>query len=46
MGQPEGKSRSSGFWSPMDSTGVPKPDLTDIRRRRAYHPNTRRPGVR
>jgi hypothetical protein len=38
---PQGKSRSSGVWSPVDSTGVPKPDLTPIRKRRDYHRNTR-----
>ena len=29
----------------MDSTGVPKPDLTPIRKRRDYHPNARKTGV-
>ena len=40
-----GKSRSSGcdvHWTP---TGVHKTDLTDIRKERGYHPNTRKTGV-
>jgi hypothetical protein len=29
----------------VDSTGLPTPDLADIRRRRDYHPNTRNTDV-
>jgi len=30
---------------PLDATGVHKTELTAIRKRRAYHPNTRKTGV-
>ena len=39
------KSRSSGIWSPMDSTGLPKPDLTAMCEKRGCEPITRKIGA-
>src|SRR5580700_8632217 len=42
---PEGEEQILRCLASLDATGVHKTDLTNIRKKRGYHPNTRKGGV-